>query len=104
MRVRPSWGRGQGMSMYGQQTIRDAVPFGANAQRTELELGYGVPWKDGTARSIVGMTQLSQGMMYRLGGELYPSEWLTFSVFGLAHGRAAAPGDIGVNVRGSLRY
>ncbi len=104
MRVRPSWGRGQGMSMYGQQTILDAVPLGADAQRTELELGYGVPWKDGTARSVMGVTQLHQGVMYRLGGELYPSEWLTFSVFGLAHGRATGPGDIGVNVRGSLRY
>ena len=104
MRVRPSWGRGQGMSMYGQQTILDAVPLGADAQRTELELGYGVPWKGGTARSVMGVTQLHQGVMYRLGGELHPSEWLTFSVFGLAHGRAAAPGDIGVNVRGSLRY
>ncbi len=104
VRVRPSWGRGQGMSMYGQQTILDAVPLGADAQRTELELGYGVPWKDGTARSVMGVTQLHQGVMYRLGGELHPSEWLTFSVFGLAHGRAAVLGDIGVNVRGSLRY
>ena len=104
MRVRPSWGRGQGMSMYGQQTILDAVPLGADAQRTELELGYGVPWKDGTARSIVGVTQLHQGVMYRLGGELHPTEWLTFSAFGLAHGRATSLGDLGVNVRGSLRY
>ncbi|MCY4672178.1 MAG: hypothetical protein OXD43_00170, partial [Bacteroidetes bacterium] len=104
MRVRPSWGRGQGMSVYRQQTILDAVPLGANAHRTELELGYGVPWREGTARSIMGMTQLPQGMMYRLGGELHPAEWLTFSVFGLAHGRATALGDIGVNVRGSLRY
>ncbi len=104
MRVRPSWGLGQGMSLYGQQTIRDAAPMGANAHRTELELGYGIPWKAGTARSIMGVTQLSQGRMYRLGGELHPWERLTFSVFGLAHGRAASLGDIGVNVRGSLRY
>ncbi len=104
MRVRPSWGRGQGMSMYGQQTILDAVPIGADAQRTELELGYGIPWKDGTARSVMGVTQLSQGVMYRLGGELHPTEWLTFSIFGLAHGRATALGNLGVNVRGSLRY
>ncbi len=104
LRVRPSWGRGQGMSMYGQQTILDAVPLGADAHRTELELGYGAAWKDGTARSIIGVTQLPQGMMYRLGGELHPWERLTFSVFGLAHGRATAIGNIGVNVRGSLRY
>ena len=104
MRVRPSWGLGQGMSLYGQQTIRDAAPMGTGVHRTELELGYGVPWKEGSARSIMGMTQLSQGRMYRLGGELHPWERLTFSVFGLAHGRAASLGDIGVNVRGSLRY
>ncbi len=104
MRVRPSWGLGQGMSLYGQQTIRDAAPMGANAHRTELELGYGVPWKEGSARSIMGMIQLSQGRMYRLGGELRPWENLTFSIFGLAHGRTASLGDIGLNVRGSLRY
>ena len=104
MRVRPSWGRGQGMSMYGQQTILDAVPLGADAQRTELELGYGVPWKDGTARSVMGVTQLHQGVMYRLGGELHPSERLTFSIFGLAHGRATSLEDLGVNVRGSIQY
>ena len=104
MRVRPSWGLGQGMSLYGQQTIRDAAPMGTGVHRTELELGYGVPWKEGSARSIMGMTQLSQGRMYRLGGELHPWERLTFSVFGLAHSRAASLGDIGVNVRGSLRY
>ncbi len=104
MRVRPSWGLGQGMSLYGQQTIRDAAPMGTGVHRTELELGYGIPWKEGTARSIMGMTQLSQGRMYRLGGELRPRDRLTFSVFGLAHGRATVLGDIGVNVRGSLRY
>ncbi len=104
MRVRPSWGLGQGMSLYGQQTIRDAAPMGTGVHRTELELGYGVPWKEGTARSIMGVTQLSQGRMYRLGGELHPWENLTFSIFGLAHGRTASLGDIGVNVRGSLRY
>ena len=104
MRVRPSWGRGQGMSMYRQQTILDAVPMGVNAHRTELELGYGIPWKEGAARSVMGMTQLPQGRMYRLGGELRPWERLSFSVFGLAHGRKAALGDIGVNVQGTLRY
>ncbi len=104
MRVRPSWGLGQGMSLYGQQTIRDAAPMGTGVHRTELELGYGIPWKDGTARSIMGVTQLSQGRMYRLGGELHPWERLTFSVFGLAHSRTASLGDIGVNVRGSLQY
>ena len=104
MRLRPSWGRGQGMSMYRQQTILDAVPMGMNAHRTELELGYGIPWKEGSARPLAGMTQLPQGRMYRLGGELRPRERLSLSIFGLAHGRKAALGDIGVNVQGMLRY
>ncbi len=104
MLVRPSWGRGQGMSMYRQQTILDVVSMGRNMHRTELELGYGIPWKDGAARSVVGMTQLPQGTMYRLGGELRPRDWLSFSVYGLAHGREAVLGDIGVNVRGMLQY
>ncbi len=104
MLVRPSWGRGQGMSMYRQQTILDVVSVGRNMHRTELELGYGIPWKDGAARSVVGMTQLPQGTMYRLGGELRPRDWLSFSVYGLAHGREAVLGDIGVNVQGMLQY
>ena len=104
MRLRPSWGRGQGMSMYRQQTILDAVPTRANMHRTELELGYGIPWKDGSARSVMGVTQLPQGMMYRLGGELRPWERLSFSVFGLAHGHEAVPEGIGVNVQGTMQY
>ncbi len=104
MLVRPSWGRGRGMSMYRQQTILDVVSMGRNMHRTELELGYGIPWKDGAARSVVGMTQLPQGMTYRLGGELRPRDWLSFSVYGLAHGREAVLGDIGVNVQGMLQY
>ena len=104
MRLRPSWGRGQGMSMYRQQTILDAAPMGENGYRTELELGYGIPWKEGAARPLMGITQLPQGRMYRLGGELRPWDRLSFSVFGLAHGRKAAPGDIGVNVQGTLQY
>ena len=104
LRLRPSWGRGQGMSMYRQQTILDAVPMGMNAHRTELELGYGIPWKEGAARSVMGVTRLPQGRMYRLGGELRPWERLSLSVFGLAHGHETALGDIGVNVQGTLRY
>ena len=104
MRLRPSWGRGQGMSMDRLQTILDAVPLGADMYRTELELGYGIPWKEGSARSVAGMTQLPQGTMYRLGGELRPWDRISFSVFGLAHGHEAVLGDIGVNVQGALRY
>ena len=104
MRLRPSWGRGQGMSMYRQQTILDAAPMGENGYRTELELGYGIPWKEGAARSVMGVTRLPQGRMYRLGGELRPWERLSFSVFGLAHGHEAVLGDLGVNVQGTIRY
>ena len=104
MRLRPSWGRGHGRLMYGQQTVLDAVPIGLNAHRTELELGYGMPWKNGTVRSVMGITQLSQGKVYRLGGELRPWKQLTFSVFGLAHGRRTTLEDIGVNLRGTLQY
>ncbi len=104
VRVRPTWGRGRGMSIYGQQTILDAAPIGENTHRTELELEYGAPWRDGTVRSIMGVTRLPRGIMYRLGSELHPWERVRFSVFGLAHGRAIALRDFGVNVRGSLRY
>ncbi len=104
MRLRPSWGRDQRMSMYRQQTILDAAPMEANAHRTELELGYGIPWKEGTARSVIGVTQARQGRMYRLGGELRPWERLSFSIFGLGQVRETALENIGVNVRGALRY
>ena len=100
VQVHPSWGRG--MSIYDQPSV--AVPNGAHANRTELELGYGVAWNEGSARSIVGVTQMAQGRMYRLGGELHPWEQVSFSVFGLVHGRTTALTDIGVNMRGSLRY
>ncbi len=104
VRVRPSWGRTNRMSVYHQQTMLDVIPLGTAMQRTELELGYGIPWGDGTARSIMGMTQLPQGMMYRLGGEFRTWERLSFSAFGLAHGRAVALGDLGLNIRGTLQY
>ncbi len=104
MRLYPSWGRSHGMSMYRQQTILDAVPIGADMYRTEIELGYGIPWKDGSARPLGGITRLPQGIMYRLGGELRPWERLSFSVFGFAHGNKTTPEDIGVNLQGALRY
>ena len=102
VRLRPSWGRGHGMRMYRQQTILDAVPLGANAHRTELELRYGIPWRKGTARPVVGVTQLAQGTMYRFGGELRPGERFTVSVFGVTHART--PGGVGLSVRSSLQY
>ena len=102
VRLRPSWGRGHGMRMYRQQTILDAVPLGANAHRTELELRYGIPWRKGIARPVVGVTRLAQGTMYRFGGELRPAERFTVSVFGVTHARA--PGGVGLSVRSSLQY
>ena len=102
VRLRPSWGHGHGMRMYRQQTILDAVPLGANAHRTELELRYGIPWRKGTARPVVGVTRLAQGTMYRFGGELRPGERFTVSAFGVTHARA--PGGVGLSVRGSLQY
>ena len=104
IRLRPSWGRGQGMSVYGQQTILDTVPLSAKAHRTELEVGYGIPWGDGTVRSVMGLIRLPQGSMYRLGGEFRPWDRLAFSVFGLAHERGDTLGDIGMSVQGSFRY
>ncbi len=104
MRLHPSWGRSQGMSVYRQQTVLDAVPIGADMYRTEIELGYGIPWKDGSARPLGGITRLPQGIMYRLGSELRPWERLSFSVFGFAHGGKTTLGDTGVNLQGALRY
>ena len=104
MRVRPSRGRGQGMSLHRQQTILDVMPLQAAANRTELELGYGIPWMDGVARSVVGVIRLPQGRMYRIGGELRPRDRWTFSVFGLTHGHSNARRDIGVNLQGAFQY
>ena len=104
MRLRPSWGRGQGMSINRQQTILDAASFGNGRHRTDLEIGYGIPWMDGAVQSIAGLTQLPQGMMYRLGGEVRSWERFSFSVFGLAHGHETTAGDFGLNVQGALRY
>ena len=104
VRLRPSWGRGDGMQMYRQQTMFDAVPVGTNTHRTELELGYGIPWKNGAARPVMGVTQLPQGTIYRFGSELRLWKQLSLSVFGLVHAQNIAMEDIGVNLRGALQY
>ena len=103
-RLRPSWGRGNTMQMHRQQTILDAVPVGINAHRTELELGYGIPWMDGTARPIIAVTQMSRGTIYRFGSELRPWEQLTFSLYGLVHAQKTAMENVGVSLRGALQY
>jgi len=104
MRLRPSWGRGQAMRMVHQQTILDAVPLGSRAHRTELELGYGIPWEEGVVRPMMGLTQMQNSTIYRLGGELRPWQQVSVSLYGLAHGRNTAIQDIGVNLRGLLQY
>ncbi len=104
MRVRPSWGLGQGMSLHRQQTVRNVMPLHAATNRTELELGYGIPWMDGVVRSVAGGTWLPQGMMYRIGGELRPRDRWTFSVFALTHRHSNERRDIGVNMQGTLQY
>ncbi len=98
MTVRPSWGLGYGSQLHRQQTILDATP--GNLQRTEVELAYGVPLKGGVARSVMGVTQLSRGRMYRLGTQLRPWEQMSISVFGLAHSQR----ELGLNVRGAINY
>ncbi len=98
MTVRPSWGLGYGSQLHRQQTILDATP--GNLQRTEVELAYGVPLKGGVARSVMGVTQLSRGRMYRLGTQLRPWEQMSISVFGLAHSKR----ELGLNVRGAINY
>lgn len=103
-RLRPSWGRGNAMQMHRQQTILDAVPVGTNVHRTELELGYGIPWRNGSARPIIGVTQMSPGTIYRFGGELRPWEQLTFSLYGLVHAQKTVMEHVGVNLRGALQY
>ncbi len=104
MRLRPSWGRGRGMSLYRQQTILDAASLGTATNRTELELGYGIPWMDGVARSVAGVARLPKGVMYRLGSEFRPRDRVTFSVFGFTYGYSDARSNIGVNVQGAFQY
>ncbi|MDE2828476.1 MAG: hypothetical protein OXL40_14435 [Bacteroidota bacterium] len=97
-RLRPWWGRGKTMQMHRQQTILDAVPVGMNAHRTELELGYGIPWMDGTARPIIAVAQMPRGTIYRFGSELRPWDQLTFSLYGLVHAQKTAMENVGVSL------
>ena len=102
MRLRPSWGRGRGMPLYRQQTILDAASLGTATNR--MELGYGIPWMDGVARSVAGVARLPKGVMYRLGSEFRPRDRVTFSVFGFTYGYSDARSNIGVNVQGAFQY
>ena len=103
LRVRPSWGANQGLTLHHQQTVLDAVPQ-RNLHRTEMELGYGTPMRQGTARSVLGATWQSGTALMRLGGELRPRDRFTVAVYALAQTHAAIRGDIGLNLQGSLRY
>ena len=104
LRVRPSWGMSPGLSPYDQQTVLDAVPMGRGRHRTEMELGYGIPLKDGMVRPVMGLTKLPRGTLVRLGGELRPWDRFSVSVFGVTHAHTAALEELGLNVQGSLRY
>ena len=104
MRLRPSWGRGRGMSLYRQQTMLDAASLRTATNRTELELGYGIPWMDGVARSVAGVTRLPKGGMYRLGSEFRPLDRVTFSIFGFTYAYSDARSNVGVNAQGVFQY
>ena len=104
VRVRPSWGPGLGMTTYHSQTILDAVPHGRALDQTEVEIGYGVAFRSGEARSIMGITRRSEGAMLRLGGELRPWERFRVSVFGLANAEKTTLQPLGLHVQGTLHY
>ena len=104
LRMHPSWGPNLERTLSNYQTVLDVFPVGQRSQRTEIELGYGVAMRQGTARPVLGMTTLSRRMMLRLGGELRPRDQFTLSVFGLMHAHETALGGIGLNVHGSLQY
>ena len=101
LRVRPSWGANQGLTLHHQQTVLDAVPQ-RNLHRTEMEVGYGIPMQQGTARSVLGATWQSGTALMRLGGELQPRDRFTVAIYGLVH--AHAKGNVGLNLRGTLQY
>ncbi len=100
MTIRPSWGPTYGDRLHRQQTILNVTPAAANLYRTEVEFAYGAPMKFGVARSVMGVTQMPHGRMYRVGTQLRPWDRMRVSVFGLAHSRK----QLGLNVRGALRY
>ncbi|MCY3999288.1 MAG: autotransporter domain-containing protein [Bacteroidetes bacterium] len=102
MRVRPSWGMNHSMALYHQQTIRDVTPFQSGMSRTEVELGYGIPTKHGTVRSIATVTELPTGRLLRLGGEIRPVDWVSISVSGLAHHHQDTFGDVSLFVQSTL--
>ncbi len=104
MRVRPSYGPNPQMTLHRQQTILDVAPSPSGRHRTEVELGYGIPIHRGSARSIVGVTELPQGRLYRLGGQLSPRDWISLSISGLAHHHQAYIGDLSLHVQASLRH
>ena len=104
MRVRPSYGPNHRMTLYRQQTILDVAPYRSGMHRTEVELGYGMPVYRGSVRSIVGVTELPSGRVFRLGGQLSPWKWMSLSISGLAHHHQANIGDMSVNVQASLRH
>ena len=102
MRVRPSWGMNHSIALYHQQTIRDVTPFQSGMSRTEVELGYGIPTKHGTVRSIAAVTELPTGRLLQLGGEIRPVDWVSISVSGLAHHHQDTFGEVSLFVQSTL--
>jgi len=52
----------------------------------------------------VGVTQLPQGRLLRVGGQLNPWDWVSFTISGLAHQHQSTVGDMSVHVQSTLQY
>lgn len=102
--LRPSWGPAQTMSLYHQRTILDPTPSDQATYRTDLELGYGMPWKSTVVRSVMGVTQLPYGRLLRLGGELSPWNQARFSISALGYHQQLSVENVSFNVQGSLIF
>ncbi|MCY4001183.1 MAG: hypothetical protein OXF84_10315, partial [Bacteroidetes bacterium] len=100
VRVRPSWGASQSTSLHHHQTVLDVVPQGD--YRTEMEVGYGIAMGATTARTVTGATLHPNGTMLRLGGEFRPKDGMTVTM--LVHAPAQRHPNIGLNLRGLLRF
>ena len=102
--LRPSWGPRQTSGLHQQQTILDVGPAHGGTHQTDLEVGYGRPWRSGDIRSVIGVTQFSSSRLFRVGGELRPWNQVSFSVSALGHQDQSNIGSLGVNLQGSMHY
>lgn len=102
--LRPSWGPRQTSGLHQQQTILDVGPAHGGTHQTDLEVGYGRPWRSGDIRSVIGVTQFSSSRLFRVGGELRPWNQVSFSVSALGYQDQSNIGSLGVNLQGSMQY